>query len=316
MAADRTGRPAQTAMDIPGAMENGPAIGPVPESLGRTKILRSEPRSIVGPATGFVREYDAVINPYGGCSLGCAYCYAANFTHDEREKQQWGLWVRVKTNALKNMARVPAGSLNGKTIYMATATDPYQPVERQAKITRGILEILAERHPEAGIVIQTRSPLAVRDTDVMREIARRGRVQVNMTVTTDDDPVRMSYEPGCPSIPARLKAVREIAGRGVQTCITMTPLLPLGNPESFAAALLETGTRRFIIQPFHLEDRGNERFVARTDQSAIACTARHFGCPESEAMGRYMEDYRRNEAALRKLLPGPGTGREGFRPPF
>ena len=95
----------------------------------------------------------------------------------------------------------------------------------------------------------------------MQEIARRGRVQVNMTVTTDDDRVRRNYEPGCPSIAARLKAVQEIAERGVQTCITMTPMLPLRDPESFAAALLETGTRRFILQPFHLEDRGRERFV-------------------------------------------------------
>ena len=151
----RTKKSVQTAMDIPGAGGNGPAMGETPEGLGRTSILRSEPRSIVGPATGFVREYDAVINPYGGCSFGCSYCYAANFTHDEREKQQWGLWVKVKTNALENMARIPAGSLDRKTIYMATATDPYQPVERQVRITRGILEILggaapggADRHPD------------------------------------------------------------------------------------------------------------------------------------------------------------------------
>jgi DNA repair photolyase len=303
--------------------EGQPAPGRAPETMGRTRITETRPKSIIGPANGFVGAYDGVINPYSGCSFSCDYCYASNFTHSEKEKQEWGQWVKVKTNALKLMAQIPRGALNGKTLYMATATDPYQPVERHTKLTRGLLEILAERHPQARIVIQTRSPLAARDTDVMALIAREGRVQVNMTVTTDDDRIRRNYEPGCPSTAARLKAIASINEAGIQSCITLTPLLPLGDAGAFARTLLETGVRRFILQPFHMESseggrKGGSmgRYIAQTDLRAVESTARHFGCGEAEAIRQYRENYRRDERTLTRLLPSPGIGRAGFAPPF
>ncbi len=296
--------------------EGQPAPGRAPETMGGTKITETKPRSIVGPATGFISAYDGVINPYSGCSFSCDYCYASNFTHNEKEKQEWGQWVKVKTNALELMAQIPNGTLNGKTLYMATATDPYQPVERHTKLTRGLLEILAARHPRVGIVIQTRSPLAARDTDVMADVAREGRVQVNMTVTTDDDRTRRNYEPGCPSIAARLKAIAAINEAGIQSCITLTPLLPLGDAGAFASTLLETGVRRFILQSFHMEGGNMGRYIAKTGQRAVESTARHFGCGETDAIRLYRENYRKDERTLKRLLPDPGIGKAGFAPPF
>ncbi len=106
---------------------------------------------------------------------------------------------------------------------MSSVTDPYQPLERKLELTRRILRVLAGRH-RPKLVIQTRSPIAARDTDLFRKIEQGGgRVQVNMTVTTDDEDVRKTFEPGCPSNPARLKAIREIREAGIQACITMPP---------------------------------------------------------------------------------------------
>lgn len=275
------------------------------------------PFTIVGPANGFVSTYDGVINPYSGCSFGCSYCYAANFARDKSEQQEWGQWVKVKTNAIEKIKQIAAGSLNNRVYYISTVTDPYQPVEKKVNITRGILEVIAERHPQARIVIQTRSPLVARDTDLFRRIADQGgRVQVNMTITTDDDETRRNYEPGCPSIPARMKAITAVQSAGVQSCITLTPLLPVTDVPSFIKSLKDSGVTRFIVQDFHLPDNGRHRFIARTDARAIESTARHFQCPKRDATRMYKAHYAANLAILRKEIPNIGEGRKGFAPPF
>ena len=79
--------------------------------------------------------YDFTLNPYSGCSFGCTYCYAAFFSRDAEKRDAWGYWVNVKENAealLKKRRR----SLDGKRIYMSSVTDPYQPIERELKLTR------------------------------------------------------------------------------------------------------------------------------------------------------------------------------------
>jgi DNA repair photolyase len=202
---------------------------------------------------------------------------------------------------------------------MATVTDPYQPVERTAKVTRRILEAMVERQPRVKLVIQTRSTLVTRDIPLLLELVERGgRVQVNMTVSTGDDGVRKLYEPGCSSIEARLKATQAIHDGGLQACVTMTPMLPMRDAAGFAGRLLETGIRQFICQPFRHpgQDRGEN--IARTDQRAMA----HFGVDTAEeAVRRYNEGYRRDLQALKEVLLREkgvvlGQDRAGFRPPF
>ena len=102
-------------------------------------------------------EYDFTLNPYSGCSFGCTYCYAAFFSKTREQRDRWGYWVMVKENALELLERRKRGALDGKRIYMSTVTDPYQPIERQLDLTRGLLEVLADRH-SPKLVVQTRSP--------------------------------------------------------------------------------------------------------------------------------------------------------------
>ena len=286
---------------------------PHPSRIGETAIKYRPVREVLTRATGFMDAYDFTLNPYSGCSFGCTYCYAAFFSRSKQGRDTWGKWVYVKENAVELMDRRRVGSLDGKLIYMSSVTDPYQPVERELNLTRRVLEIMAERH-KPKLVVQTRSPDVVRDIDLYQQIeANGGRVQVNMTVTTDDEDVRRTFEPFCPSNTVRLKAIREVQDAGVETCITMTPLLLVSQPYAFVNNLLETGVEKFIAQPFHFS-RG--KFVASTREGAFDLMAEKLGCERSSFQDTYMEHYQRVFEVLRDNLPDLGEGKDGFKPPF
>ena len=284
-----------------------------PSRIGETAVEYRPVRELLTRATGFMDAYDFTLNPYSGCSFGCTYCYAAFFSRTKQGRDTWGKWVDVKENAVELMDRRRVGSLDGKLIYMSSVTDPYQPVERELNLTRRVLEIMAERH-KPRLVVQTRSPDVVRDIDLYQQIeANGGRVQVNMTVTTDDEDVRRTFEPFCPSNTVRLKAIREVQDAGVETCITMTPLLLVSQPYAFVNNLLETGVEKFIAQPFHFS-RG--KFVASTREGAFDLMAEKLGCERSSFQDTYLEHYQRVFEVLRDNLPDLGEGKDGFKPPF
>ena len=292
----------------------GPSkVGPRPYMIGETTIRYAPVKEILTRATGFMGEYDFTLNPYSGCSFGCTYCYAAFFSRDRDRLNTWGYWVEVKENAVELMAKRRPGALDGKLIYMSSVTDPYQPVERELELTRRILEIMAERH-KPKLVVQTRSPTVVRDCDLFRQIEENGgRVQVNMTVTTDDEDIRRTFEPFCPSNMVRIRAVGEVQAEGIETCITMTPLLVVISPYAFADSLVETGVQKFIAQPFHFR-RG--KFLAGTRDKAMDLMAEKLGCERESFEREYLEHYAMVFGVLKDMLPDLGEGKDGFAPPF
>ena len=205
--------------------------------------------------------YDYTLNPYSGCSFGCTYCYAAFFSRDVEKRDSWGYWVVVKENAPELLEKRKPGTLDGNLIYMSSVTDPYQPVERELGLTRRLLEIMVDRQDKVKLVVQTRSPDVVRDCDLFSRIEENGgRVQVNMTATDDED-IRRTFEPFCPSNPVRLRAISAVQSAGIDTCITMTPLLLVSSPYAFADSLRGTGVQKFIAQPFHFQ---GGKFLAGT----------------------------------------------------
>lgn len=286
---------------------------PKPCLIGETAICYAPVKEILTRATGFMGEYDFTLNPYSGCSFGCTYCYAAFFSRDIERRDSWGYWVDVKENAVELMEKRRPGSLNGKLIYMSSVTDPYQPVERELELTRRILEVMAERH-KPKLVIQTRSPTVVRDCNLFKQIEEKGgRVQVNMTITTDDEDIRQTFEPFCPSNMARIRAIGEVQSEGIETCITMTPLLLVMSPYAFADSLVETGVQKFIAQPFHFR-RG--KFLAGTRDKAIDLMAEKLGCDREAFQPEYLEHYAMVFGVLKDMLPDLGEGKDGFAPPF
>ena len=281
--------------------------------IGETTVCYAPARAILTRATGFMDAYDFTLNPYSGCSFGCTYCYAAFFSRDAEKRDSWGYWVDVKENAVELMERRRPGSLDNKLIYMSSVTDPYQPVERELQLTRGILEIMADQH-RPKLVVQTRSPTVVRDCDLFRKIEDKGgRVQVNMTVTTDDEDIRRTFEPFCPSNPVRMQAIGEVQTADVDACITMTPLLLVSSPYAFADSLVATGVQKFIAQPFHFQ-RG--KFLAGTRDKAFDLMAAKLGCDLADFRREYLEHYRMVFDVLEDMLPELGEGKSGFTPPF
>ena len=288
----------------------------IPHNIGETSIECNPAREVLTRATGFMDAYDFTLNPYSGCSFGCTYCYAAFFSRDVEKRDSWGYWVSVKDNAVelleKRLARRPE-SLDGKLIYMSSVTDPYQPVERELQLTRRLLEVMADGH-KPKLVVQTRSPDVVRDCDLFRRVEENGgRVQVNMTATTDDEDIRRTFEPFCPSNPVRLKAIGEVKAAGIDACITMTPLLLVSSPYAFADSLCATGVEKFIAQPFHFQ-RG--KFLAGTRDRAFDLMAEKLDCDIASFKDEYMEHYRMVFGVLQDQLPELGEGKDGFKPPF
>lgn len=275
---------------------SSPAKVRFPLRLGHAEVDTSNSRSILTKTTGFMSDYDYSLNPYSGCSYGCSYCYAAFFVRDDQRRESWGKWVAVKENALQVLQRMKT-DLQDKTVYMSSVTDPYQPIERRLKLVRSLLEELLERG--VRLVVQTRSPLVVRDIDLL---SRFEHVRVNMTVGTDSRKVHKVFEPHCPSPRIRLKAIRQVNESGIRSCITLTPLLPISNPVKFVNDLKETNVEHFVVQPFHMT-RG--RFVAGTRPEALRIAAE---------MNWTEEKYREVVRLMEAELPIVEEGREGFAP--
>ncbi|MBC7855862.1 MAG: radical SAM protein [Pirellulaceae bacterium] len=267
-----------------------------PTRLGPAIVNYKDASGILTKPSGFMAEYDFTINPYSGCAFGCAYCYAASFAPDEQSAGSWGKWVTVKRNALDLIRRLRR-DLRGKSIYISSVTDPYQPVEKRLELTRAILLELVRHQPR--LVIQTRSPLVVRDLDLLKQF---DVAQVNMTITTDSEEVRRAFEPSCPGNEQRLQAIRQVCEARIQACITMTPLLPVVDAEGFADRLLATGVKRFIVQPFHAK-RG--QFAAGTKDNATPLIERYHWTGAG---------YLAVRDVLRRRLPQLGEGKDGFAP--
>jgi DNA repair photolyase len=127
--------------------ENGQvSIPDRPTRLGLAVIEYKEAAGILTKPKGFMAGYDFTINPYSGCSFACAYCYAASFAPDDHSAASWGQWVIVKENAIDLLKR-SRRDLRGKSVYMSSVTDAYQPVEKRLELTRDILKELVRHQP-------------------------------------------------------------------------------------------------------------------------------------------------------------------------
>jgi DNA repair photolyase len=218
-------------------------------------------RSIFSPATGFIARggFDWTCNPYVGCTFGCTYCYAMFLPQNRRPREEWGRWFQAKTNAL-DLARRQAPKIAGKAVYLSSVTDPYMPVERTLRLTRGILEALIPHQPR--LLIQTRGPLVTRDLDLLRQFQS---VRVNLSIPTDSEEVRQAFEPKAPPLEKRWEAAEAVRSAGVVVGVCVTPMLPLQDPEAFAQRLIAFGPDVLVTQEFH-DSRG--RFGADTGPAA------------------------------------------------
>lgn len=164
--------------------------------------------------------HDYVINPYIGCHHGCSYCYARFIKKFTGHQEPWGEFVDIKINAAE-LLHTEIRKKKPGTVWVSGLCDPYQPLEESYQITRECLEILIEHH--WPVIIQTRSPLVLRDLDIIRKAER---IEVGFSVTTADDDVRKIFEPEAPSIAERLDALEKLHSAGIRTFAMVAPMLP------------------------------------------------------------------------------------------
>ena len=192
-----------------------------------TQYFRDATKSVItrnnSPDVGF----ETSLNPYRGCEHGCIYCYARP-THEYlgfSAGLDFESKIMVKTNA-PELLRAELTSLRWQpqTLVMSGVTDPYQPVERKLRITRGCLEVLAKfRNP---VAIITKNRLVVRDIDLLRDLAAHNAVAVNISVTSLDPNLQRVLEPRTSSPQARLDAIRELRNAGIPTGAMVAPIIP------------------------------------------------------------------------------------------
>jgi DNA repair photolyase len=166
------------------------------------------------------KVYEYTINPYGGCQHGCSYCYARFMKKYSGHREAWGEYVDVKINAPEVLQREITHKRPGG-VWISGVCDPYQPLEKKYELTKRCLEILIQN--DWPVNIQTRSPLVLRDIELLKKSAK---VEVGMTITTSDDSIRRLFEPYAPPIKDRVRAVGELHSAGIKTFVMIAPLLP------------------------------------------------------------------------------------------
>ncbi|MCQ3804104.1 MAG: radical SAM protein [bacterium] len=171
--------------------------------------------------------FEYTINCYRGCSHACVYCFARP-SHDYLGLgigEDFDRKIVVKVNAVEmTRAQTAPRHWAGHSIAMGTNTDPYQPAEGKYRLTRGVVEVLAERANPFSLL--TKSPLVLRDRHLLAEAARRAEVTVSFSVGTLDTDVWKRSEPGTPHPRQRLEAVRKLKGLGIPSGVLVAPLLP------------------------------------------------------------------------------------------
>jgi DNA repair photolyase len=213
----------------------------------RTQFLRDSTSTLISynnsPDVGF----EASINPYRGCEHGCIYCYARP-THEYlgfSSGLDFETRIMVKEDAPKLLREeLSSPRWKPKVVAMSGVTDPYQPVERRLRLTRGCLEVLAEfRNP---VVIITKNNLVTRDLDFLSQLAAAQAVAVFISVTTLDPELRRIMEPRTSPPAARLATIAALAKAGSPVGVLTAPVVPgLTDHElpSIIAAAVESGAK-------------------------------------------------------------------------
>jgi DNA repair photolyase len=222
----------------------------------QTSVTVEKPRTIIARNQSPDVPFDRSINAYRGCEHGCIYCFARP-THAFHDLSP-GLDFETKLFAKPDAAALLRAELSKRgyqcaPIAMGTNTDPYQPIERDWRITRGCIEVLAEtNHP---LMITTKSDRITRDLDLLAPMAAKNLVSVMVSVTSLDPKIAMTLEPRAPAPRKRLAAIEALARAGVPVQISVSPLIPAitdGETEAILKAGADAGATRCSFIPIRL----------------------------------------------------------------
>ena len=240
---NRPGRFARDAVEAEPAGEWADELDALPKLA--TAVRSEAAKSIISRNASPDVPFEQSINPYRGCEHGCVYCFARP-THsylDLSPGLDFETRLVAKDNAVERLeAEFRRRGYVCKPITIGANTDPYQPIERDRRITRGLLETMLEyRHPVSLI---TKGAPVERDLDVLGELAGLGLVSVHVSVTSLDEHLKRRLEPRAASARARLRVVRRLSAAGVPVGALIAPLIPALNDheiEALVEAVAEAG---------------------------------------------------------------------------
>ncbi len=184
--------------------------------VGHVIIREIQVRTILSES----KVFDYALNPYTGCEHACSYCYARYMKRFTGHREPWGEFVDVKINAPKLLPR-ELGRKGRGAVWISGVCDAYQPLEAHYELTRRCLGVLIAHH--WPVTIQTRSPLVVRDLDILQGAED---VEVGFSIATADDEVRKLFEPRAPAVGRRLEALERLHEAGIRTFAMIAPMLP------------------------------------------------------------------------------------------
>jgi DNA repair photolyase len=223
------------------------------------KISEIHSKSILTRSTGYLKAVSShSLNPYVGCGYGHSACGEGCYVRFNQwlmKGREWGRFVDMKTNAAevylqtvareKKWAQKNAGHFS---IFLSSSTDPWQPVERKARLTRKLLTAM-HTFPPDRLILQTHSSQVLDDLDKIESLSGICDLRVQLSIEGDRDRLPGLPPPAC-SLADRLDAVQKIADRGIQTVVCLSPLYPMKAPDGFFSRLANMGVSAVVIDHF------------------------------------------------------------------
>jgi DNA repair photolyase len=317
--ADRSEKPATELVGIARLAASSPCA----EAKRGTEYFLLPVKSILNECHSERVPFRWTVNPYRGCEFGCKYCYA-RYTHEymELDGGEFETKIYVKQDA-GPLAERDLGSekIWGEHIAIGTATDPYQPAEKEFGATRAILERMAEREG-LSLSITTKSNQVLRDIDLLQRISAKSALSVNLSVTTLKTRLARMLEPRAPRPDLRLEAVRKLREAGISAGVLAMPVIPgLTDREedldALARRVSETGAQWFAANVLFLMPASLKQFLPFLREK-FPRLVKQYGA----WYGRYgnaPEEYRKEiaervERLRRKYHLGSRPDRSGTRP--
>ena len=217
----------------------------LPHLFHGASVEPEDAKSILRAQKDPVYGFGFTLNPYRGCGHGCRYCYVRQYPAQVPGAargtlhgiEEWGHWIAPKLNAPELLWR-ERHKLHDQSVFMASATDPYQPLERDLRLTRRCLEVLL-RCPTTRVIVHTRSALVLQDLGLLQAFG--ARLSVGLSIPTDDYTVRQVTEPDAPPIPTRWSTMERLAKAGIRVGLSAAPLMPVLDAAAFAGRAKASG---------------------------------------------------------------------------
>jgi DNA repair photolyase len=313
--------------DVPNQRDSGPETllppGSAPERVGIARLASSSPladakrgteyfllpvKSILNHCDSTRVPFSWTMNPYRGCEFGCQYCYA-RYTHEymELDGNEFEKKIYIKRDAEPLAGRdLGMEKVQGEHIAIGTATDPYQPAEKEYGATRAILEQMATRKG-LSISITTKSDQVLGDVDLLRRIGEHSRVSVNLSITTLRTRLARMLEPRAPRPDLRMRAVQELRRAGIAAGVFAMPVLPgitdrEEDLDALARAARDAGAQWFAASVLFLMPSAQKQFLPFLDAKfpKLSKRYREWFSHAAYAPEAYRQEISARVAALRK----------------